>query len=157
MTGHVFVAVHKAAVLVEIDPAAARVVARHPLDGVRSCHGLLIAADLRLAFAACGGGAGPRLVAFDLASMRQVSAQPIPRQVDVLAFDPGLRRLYLSSETGRCAVFEVAPADHRVTELGERLVGPDAHTVSVDPRSHRVYFPLASVRGRPVLRVMEPR
>jgi DNA-binding beta-propeller fold protein YncE len=157
-SGHVFVAVHKAAVLVEIDPAAARVVARHPLDGVRSCHGLLVAAEQRLAFAACGSEAGPRLVTFDLASMRQVSAQPIPRQADVLAFDPGPRRLYVSSETGSCAVFEVAAAgDRRVMKLGEGFVGPDAHTVSVDPQSHRVYFPLESVGGRAVLRVMEPR
>jgi YVTN family beta-propeller protein len=155
-SGHVFVTVHKAAVLVEIDPTAARVVARHPLAEVRSCHGLLIAAELRLAFAACGSDAGPRLVTFDLASMRQASAQPIPRQADVLAFDPGLRRLYVASETGRAAVFEVAAGDHRVTKLGEGFVGRDAHTVAVDPGTHRVYFPLESVRGHPVLRVMEP-
>ena len=33
---------------------------------------------------------------------------------------------------------------------------PHAHTVSVDPRSHRVYLPLENVGGRPVLRVLEP-
>jgi len=37
--------------------------------------------------------------------------------------------------------------------------GPDeshlAHTVSVDPQSHRVYFPLENLRGRAVLRIME--
>jgi hypothetical protein len=35
-------------------------------------------------------------------------------------------------------------------------VGPNAHTVAVDPVSHRVYFPLANVGGHPVLRVMNP-
>ena len=32
-----------------------------------------------------------------------------------------------------------------------------AHAVAVDPATHRVFFPLASVDGRPVLRVMRPR
>jgi DNA-binding beta-propeller fold protein YncE len=155
-SGHVFVTVHKAATLVEIDPVGLKVVARHALKGVRTCHGLLIAADEQLAFAACGGDTGPKLVTFDLKAMAQSFAQPIPRQVDVLAFDPGRRRLYVSSSTGRMAVFEVA-ADRQVTNIGEGFVGPNAHTVSVDPQSHRVYFPLENLRGRAVLRVMEPR
>jgi hypothetical protein len=30
-----------------------------------------------------------------------------------------------------------------------------AHTVSVDPRTHRVYLPLENIGGRPVLRIYE--
>src|SRR4051794_23817944 len=60
-SGRIFAAIHKVAALAEIDPAAGRVVARHPLTGVKGCHGLLVAAGLRLAFAACGGD-GPKLV-----------------------------------------------------------------------------------------------
>jgi hypothetical protein len=41
-----------------------------------------------------------------------------------------------------------------------RLVGeikaPHAHTVAVDPRTHRVYLPLENVGGRPVLRILTP-
>jgi DNA-binding beta-propeller fold protein YncE len=154
-SGHLFVAVHKVAVLAEIDPVAATVVARHPLAGVSGCHGLLVATSLRLAFAACGGDA-PRLVVFDLGSHRQLSALAIPPQVDVLAFDPSLRRLYVSSSTGTVTVFAVS-ADRQVREVGEGFVGPNAHTVAVDPESHRVYFPLENLRGRAVLRVMKPR
>jgi hypothetical protein len=33
---------------------------------------------------------------------------------------------------------------------------PHAHTVSVDPKTHLVYFPLENVDGRPVLRIMKP-
>jgi len=156
VSGHVFVTVHKSAVLVEIDPAGLRVVARHPLQGVRTCHGMLIAADLQLAFAACGGETGPKLLTFDLKSRRQSSIQPIPPQADVLAFDPGRRRLYVSSSTGRIAVFDVAP-DRHLTNVGEQFVGPNAHTVAVDPQSHLVYFPLENLRGHAVLRVMEER
>jgi DNA-binding beta-propeller fold protein YncE len=156
VSGHVFVTVHKSAVLVEIDPKASTVITRHPLVGVRSCHGLLIASELQLAFAACGAESGPRLVTFDLRSRRQSSVQAIPPQVDVLAFDPGRRRLYVSSSTGKAAVFEVA-ADRQIRNVGEGFVGPNAHTVAVDPQSHRVYFPLENLRGHAVLRVMEAR
>ena len=79
-----------------------------------------------------------------------------PANIDVLAFDPGLERLYAASETGTVAVFAVA-ADRAVSEMGRGFLGPDAHTVAVDPANHRVYFPLENVGGRPVLRIMEPR
>ena len=48
-------------------------------------------------------------------------------------------------------------ADRSVSELGRGFLAADAHTVAVDPTTHRVYFPLANVGGRPVLRVMAPR
>ena len=154
-SGHVLAAVHGHAYLADIDPAASRVASRIALDGVSTCHGLLVAAGLRLAFAACHG-AGPSLVVVDLGSRRQVAALPLPPDVDVLAFDPGLRRLYAASEPGTVAVFAVA-ADRTVTELGRGFVGANAHTVAVDPATHRVYFPLANLGGRPALRIMEPR
>jgi DNA-binding beta-propeller fold protein YncE len=156
VSGHIFVTVHKLAALVEIDPIALKVVARHALKGVRSCHGLLVAADLQLAFAACGGEGGPKLLTFDLTTKRQSSLGPMPPQADVLAFDQVRKRLYVSSSTGRVAVFQVA-ADRQLTNAGEGFVGPNAHTVSVDPQSHRVYFPLENLRGHAVLRVMEDR
>jgi len=33
---------------------------------------------------------------------------------------------------------------------------PHAHTVSVDPQTHFVYFPLQNLNGHPVLRIMTP-
>lgn len=153
-SGHVLVAVHGRAVLADIDPVAAKVSGRITLHGVSSCHGLLVATKLRLAFAACRGTA-PRLVVVDLRSRSQVTALPLPADIDVLAFDPGLRDLYAASETGTVVAFAVAP-DHSVSELGRGFLGPNAHSVAVDPRTHRVYFPLRSVDGHPVLRVMAP-
>jgi len=156
VSGHIFVTVHKLAALVEIDPIARKVVAFHAVKGVRSCHGLLVSGDLQLAFAACGGQGGPKLLTFDLTAKRQSSLEPIPPQADVLAFDQTRKRLYVSSSTGRAAVFQLS-ADRQPTNAGEGFVGPNAHTVSVDPQSHRVYFPLENLRGHAVLRVMEDR
>jgi DNA-binding beta-propeller fold protein YncE len=151
-SGHVVAAVHGQPYLAEIDPAASRVVSRIALREVRGCHGLLVASDLRLAFAACGG----HMITVDLRDRRQLLALPLPTEIDVLAFDPDLRRLYAASETGTVVVFAVA-SDRSVTELGRGFVGPNAHSVAVDPSTHRVYFPLANLAGRPVLRIMEAR
>ena len=154
-SGHVLAAVHGQPFLADIDPRTSRVVSRIALSGMGSCHGLFVASGLRLAFAVCHGR-GPTLAVIDLARPRLASALPLPPDVDVLAFDPGLGRLYAASENGTVAVFTVA-VDHAVTELGRGFVGPNAHSVAVDPASHRVYFPIADLGGRPVLRIMDPR
>jgi hypothetical protein len=154
-SGHVLAAVHGAAYLADNDPATSRVAARIALRDASTCHGLLVASKARLAFAACRG-AGPVLVVVDLRAARQRMTVPLPQGVDVLAFDAGLARLYAASETGMVAVYSVA-TDGAVSELSRGFLAPNAHTVAVDPATHRVYFPLESVAGHPVLRVMEPR
>lgn len=152
-SGHVLAAVHGGGYLVDIDPAKPDAAGRITLAHVSTCHGLLVASTQRLAFAACHGAA-PVLAVVDLRTRRQLAILPLPPDIDVLAFDPVLQRLYAASETGMVAVFAVA-ADRTVTELGRGVLAPHAHTVAVDPTTHRVYFPLESVDGHPVLRVMD--
>src|ERR671932_42314 len=74
-SGHVLAAVHGQPYLAEIDPAASRGAARIALREVRGCHGLLVASDLRLAFAACRGDT-PLLLAVDLDARRQLLTLP---------------------------------------------------------------------------------
>jgi DNA-binding beta-propeller fold protein YncE len=154
-SGHILAAVHGASYLADIDPAKAELAGRIALDHVSTCHGLLVASSLRLAFAACHG-ATPVLAVVDLHARRQTKLVPLPPDIDVLAFDADLKRLYAASETGMVAVYTVAD-DGTVTELGRGVLAPHAHTVAVDPTTHRVYFPLESVGGHPVLRVMDAR
>ena len=42
------------------------------------------------------------------------------------------------------------------TVLTRGFAGPAAHSVAVDPDTHQVYLPLASLNGRSVLRVLAP-
>jgi hypothetical protein len=153
-SGRVLAAIHGVAAIAEIDPSAARVAGRIALRDVTTCHGLLVASKPRLAFAACRGAA-PLLVVVDLAARRQTATLPLPAGIDVLAFDPGLGRLYAAAESGAAAVFSVG-ADGAVREIGRGFVGANAHSVAVDPATHRVYFPLPDVGGHPFLRVMTP-
>jgi DNA-binding beta-propeller fold protein YncE len=150
-TGHILVAVHEKNELVSIDPATAKIIGHHPLPGIENPHGVLLDGEARLAFVA--GEENHKLAVVDLVNMKVLATYPVGRDPDVLAFDPGLKLLYVSAESGEVFVYR---------ESGRELVlegsfsMPHAHTVSVDPATHLVYFPLQNVNGRPVLRIMEP-
>jgi DNA-binding beta-propeller fold protein YncE len=152
-SGCIVVAVQDRDQLAFIDPATDRLVARHDLDaGCASPHGFLIDAPRRLAFVTCEDNA--KLVVVDLQTLTVTATSDVGDGPDVLAFDPGWRRLYVASEAGVVSVFDERGA--ALTAVGTYRA-PHAHSVAVDPRTHRVYLPLENVDGRPVLRVLEPR
>src|SRR5713226_1982031 len=148
----VIVAVQTANQLAVIDPATATIVRRITLDqAVRYPHSVYIDAPHRLAFIA--GQESGTLGVLDLRTLQLRRVFPIGSDPDVLAFDPSLGRLYVAAESGVVAVFE--ERDGALTQLGWYRT-PWAHTVAVDPATHRVYLPLANVSGHPVLRVLSP-
>ena len=73
---------------------------------------------------------------------------------DVLAFDKGFGRLYVSADSGILTIFD----EHGRTleKVGEGLFAPNAHSVAVDSNTHRVFFPLQNVGGKLVLRIAVP-
>jgi len=150
-SGHILVAVHQKNELAAIDPATAKIIGHYPVPGVESPHGIALDVPARLAFVA--GEDNNKLALLDLSTMQVLATYPVGKDPDVLAFDPGLKRLYVSAESGNVTVFR---------EEGKALINegsismPHAHTVFVDPDTHLVYFPLQNVDGHPVLRIMEP-
>ena len=148
-SGRILVAVHGVNQLVEIDPAKMEIIARHALSGVENPHGIALDVTGRLAFIA--GEENHSLAVFDLKAGKLLSVHQVGDDPDVLAYDAGLKMLYVSAESGTVTIFhesgqDLQPAGH--------CNMPHAHTVSVDPKTHLVYFPLESVNGKPVLRIM---
>jgi DNA-binding beta-propeller fold protein YncE len=136
-----------------INPRTNRVIRRISVPKCDSPHGLLIDAPRRLAFVACDGNA--RLLTLDLRTMKFTGNFSVGGSPDVLAFDPGSKRLYISAESGVVAVG--AERGRKLVKLGQAFLGSNAHTVAVDPATHLVYFPLESGSdGRPELRIMAP-
>ncbi len=151
VSGQILVTVHDPAELAVIDPGSAKIVKRYPLPGVKEPHGVALDVNGRLAFGA--GQGNHTLAVFDLASAKVLATHPVGEDPDVLAFDPGLRLLYVSSESGTVSVFR----EHGKNLVSEgEIVMPHAHTVCVDAKTHLVYFPLENVDGHPILRIMEP-
>jgi YVTN family beta-propeller protein len=149
---HIFVNVQDRSELVEIDPRTDTVVGRHRLAGARGNHGLVIDAARHVAFVACEGN--DRLLVVDLQRMNVTATFALGRGADVLAFDPGLRLLYVASESGIVSMFMENGGGFR--SVGAGWLAPHAHSIAVDAESHRVYLPLQNVQGRPQLRIMEP-
>jgi len=149
---HIFVTVHGKNQLAEIDPTKDQLIARYAIPGCSEPHGLLIDSEHRLAFVACEGNA--KLILFDLDTKKVVATYSVGADPDVLAFDKSFGRLYVSAESGVISIFD----EHgRVLEkIGEGFFAANAHTVAVDQRIHRVYFPLQNVGGKPILRIALP-
>ena len=150
-SGHILVAVHGMNQLVEIDPAEMKIVARHALPGVQNPHGVTLDLEGRLAFIA--GEENHSLAVFDLKASKLIAVLQVGEDPDVLAYDAGLKLLYVSAESGTVTVFKEAGQD--VHSLGQCSM-PHAHSVSVDSKTHLVYFPLENLGGEAVLRIMRP-
>ncbi len=84
-----------------------------------------------------------------MTAIHSVGADP-----DVLAFDKGFSRLYVSAESGIITIFD--ERGHSLEKVGEGFFAANAHSVAVDSSTHRVYFPLQNVGGKPVLRIAVP-
>ena len=148
----IFVTVDGREELAEIDPTTDQVAARYPLTGCKGSHGLLIDSENRIAFAACEENS--KLVVFDLQSKKVTATLAVGVDPDVLAFDSVLRRLYVSAESGNIAIFD--EQDRGLKEVFKGFFAANAHTAAVDSRTHRVYWPLQNVGGKPVLRITAP-
>lgn len=152
ISDRIFVTVDGREELAEIDPNSDQVAARYPLTGCKGSHGLLIDSENRLAFAACEENS--KLVVFDLQSKKATATLAVGADPDVLAFDTGLHRLYVSAESGNISIFD--EKDRGLQNVYMGFFAANAHTVAVDSRTHRVYWPLQNVGGKPVLRITVP-
>jgi DNA-binding beta-propeller fold protein YncE len=149
-SGCILVAVQTRNQIVAIDPVSERIVGRYAVAGTDHPHGMFVDAPRRLLFVANQGNAS--LSVIDLRTMRVRARQPIGHDPDVLAFDPGWRRLYVAAESGVVTIF-----DERGDSLAHvgAMTMPNAHAVAVSPSTHLVYFPLRNLGGRPALRIMQ--
>lgn len=151
-TGNVF--------LVAVTPPAKLVALTHTgvvaktieLHDCKGAHGVVVADRERIALVACERNGSVAVV--DLTTAKQVLVLKVGDGPDVLAFDPGLHRAYVAAENGPTIVVDVRPGG--ATVIGGVSVGPNAHTVAVDPTTHLLYFALHDVNGHAVIRVMRP-
>jgi DNA-binding beta-propeller fold protein YncE len=151
VSDHILVAVHGVNLLAVIDPATNQIVRRLPLAGIKNPHGIALDTSDHIAFVA--GEENHSLAMVDLNTLKVLSTYQVGEDPDVLAYDSGLKRLYVSAESGTVTVFQ---KNNRKLDLLSSFEMPHAHTVAVDPKTHLVYFPLENIDGHPILRIMQP-
>lgn len=148
---HIFANVQTRNQLAEIDPTTDRVIARIDLPGADGNHGLLITPQQGLAFIACEDN--NKLLVLDLKTRKVTASFNVGDGPDVLAHDPVLGYLYVAAESGVVSIFKTGGG--QIEKVVDAKVGPNSHVVAADPESHKAYFPLKDVGGRPVLRIMQ--
>ncbi|WP_445145443.1 hypothetical protein [Dyella sp. Tek66A03] len=150
---HIFANAQTRKQLVEIDPASDKVISRTDLPGAEGNHGLYIDPATHLAFIACEDN--HKLIVVNLTEKRVLFTFDVAKDPDVLAFDRALGWLYVAGESGEVSVFNVQ--GQTVSPVATGMLGPNAHVVAVDEATHRAYFPLKSLAGKPILRITEPQ
>jgi hypothetical protein len=137
--------------IVAINPETLNIEGRVALPATcQHNHGLLVDDPAHLAFVACDGNA--RLLTLSLPGLQTLQVDRLGRDPDVLALDAARHRLWVASESGVVSVFGIHHG--RLRALWRGFVGPDAHSVAIDPATGWAWFPLENVNGRPVLRAL---
>jgi DNA-binding beta-propeller fold protein YncE len=152
-TGLLYQNLEDANAVVAIDLAKRRVVQRWPLTGCEMPTGMAVdAADRRL-FIACGKSS--KLVIFDLGLHRAVASVPIGFGADSVAYDPEWRRIYVTGFTGVLTVIDQAAPD-AFKVMDSIYLHFNAHTLAIDPVTHRLYVGYTSLGIPPRLAVFTP-
>jgi len=115
--------------------------------------GMAIDSERRRLFSVCSRNA--TLVVFDLESHRVITSLKIGGGPDSVAFDRTLRRIYSAGKAGRLTIIQQdSPNEYRL--LDEMRTHYGAHTLVLDPVSHRVFVGYASLFAHPRIGVFSP-
>ncbi|MGN6393386.1 MAG: YncE family protein [Gemmatimonadales bacterium] len=151
-SGRLYVNIEDKGEVAELDPAKLQVVRRWRLDGCEEPSGLAIDRAHGLLFSVCHS----RLMAISNARAgRAIAHVPIGDGVDGAAFDPGTGLAFASNGDGTMTVVhEDSPtAFHVVANVPTRR---GARTMTVDPRTHRLYTVTADFGATPAPTPSEP-
>ena len=129
------------------------IVQRWPLTDCELPTGMAIDAANRRLFIACGKSA--KLAIFDLDLHRVITSVPVGFGPDSVAYDAELHRIYVTGFVGRLSVVnQVSPDTYRL--LDSIYLHMNAHTLAIDPATHRLFVGYASLVIPPRLAVFTP-
>lgn len=132
--------------LAVINPVNDTIENKFPIDKCKGNHGLALDPKLGLAFLGCDGN--DLLSIFDLNTHKSVTNFPIPSGVDVVAYDPGLKRVYAACYSGAISVLQVDDGFH-FHKIDDFKVPPKTHSLAVNFENHKIFVPEQEVDGKP--------
>ena len=136
--------------IVSIDLGERAVTGQWSLAPCEGPSGMAVDSEQRRLFAVCTRNA--TLVVFDLESHRVITSMRIGGGPDSVAFDGTLHRIYCAGKAGRLTVIQQdGPNTYRVLDEIHTHFG--AHTLALDPVSHRVFVAYASLFAKPRIAV----
>jgi DNA-binding beta-propeller fold protein YncE len=137
-----------------IDLSKRRIIEKWALEGCDGPTGMALDSVGQHLFIGCSHNA--KLVVFDLAAHRLIASVPVGGGPDSVAFDPGLHRIYVTGKSGVMTVVEQKDEEtYQVIDTIRLHYG--AHTLTVDPSTHKVFVAYAAVIAAPRVAVFTPR
>jgi DNA-binding beta-propeller fold protein YncE len=138
-------------VIAEIDPSTDKEVAEYPVGKCRGNHGMALDSEHRLAFLSCEEN--DLMTVFRLDTHEPIAYFPQVKGGDVIAFDPGLKRIYVACYEGAISVFQEDDPTH-FRKLGDVPVQKKVHSLAIDLGNHRVYAPEQEENGAPAAKIV---
>jgi len=136
-----------------IDVGQRSVIGQWPLAPCEGPSGMAIDSEQRRLFAVCNENA--KLVVFDLERHRVITTLGVGGGPDSVAFDRTVHRIYTAGRAGEMTVVQQdGPDNYRVLDRVDTHYG--AHTLTVDPVSHKVFVAYASLLAHPRIAVFSP-
>jgi DNA-binding beta-propeller fold protein YncE len=131
--------------LAVIDPASFAVTDRIPTPGCDHPHGEVLDASEQVMFIGCEDNAA--MITVDLSKRAVIDHHDVGETPDVVAYDPGARRVYVAAESGWVSILD--DDDGHLTPRGSEHLADGAHSVALDPATHHSYFPIADGSNEP--------
>ena len=151
--GRLWVNNEDTAELTEIDPQALTVKHKWPMAGCEEPSGLAIDVKHHRTFSTCGNKV---MSIMDTESGKQVATVPIGAGVDGGGFDPGTELAFASCGEGVLTVIHEDSPD-KYTVLGNVPTQRGARTMTLDPKTHRVFTVTAEFNPPPAATADNPR
>jgi DNA-binding beta-propeller fold protein YncE len=152
-TGWLYQNLQDTNMIAAVDVAKKSVVGKWSLAPCDGPTGMAIDPENRRIFSVCSRNA--TIVVFAIENHKVITSIKIGGSPDVVAYDATLRRIYTAGKSGKLNVIQQDGPDIYRT-LDEISTHYGAHTLTVDPTTHRVFVGYASLLAHPRIAVFSP-
>jgi YVTN family beta-propeller protein len=128
-----------------IDTATHNVVTNWPIAPGEEASGMAIDTAHHRLFLGCGGS--KTMVMMDSTDGKVIASVPIGDGVDACAFDAGTQLAFSSCRDGTTTIAHEDAPD-KLTVVQTLTTEPSARTMTLDPKTHRIYLPAAKFGPR---------
>jgi DNA-binding beta-propeller fold protein YncE len=151
--GLIYQNLHDTSEIAAVDLKSGSVVGRWPLSPCVGPSGLALDPVQGRLYAVCMGSS--QLVVFSVEQHKVIATLPVGGKPDSVALDLARHRIYTAGIQGVMTVIEQNGEDYRILDnIHTHLF---AHTLLVDPQSHKVYVTYAALLSAPRIAVFSPK
>jgi WD40 repeat protein len=143
--GKIYVNIENKSQVCQVNPVSLKIEKNWSVKPGMEPSGMAIDIDDHQLFIVCSN---KMMIVLDVRSGKVISSLEIGEGVDGVAYDPGLKRIYASNGDGTLTVVKKENINtFSVLENFPTQIG--ARTISLSPKTHRIYLPVAKYQAPP--------